>query len=88
MKINTITLCWAARNGFEDVVYILLSHGAPINGARIDGGVAFTWACANSHLKVFKALMKRLDTAQVNECDDNGRSPLELVTEAGQWDII
>ncbi|KAH7207379.1 putative Pfs NB-ARC and ankyrin-domain-containing protein [Fusarium oxysporum] len=77
-------LSWAAENGNEAVVKMLLDTGkADVDSRDENGQSPLSWAAENGHEAVVKIL---LDTgkADVDSRDKNGRSPLLWAAEKGR----
>jgi ankyrin repeat protein len=86
-KSKHLALSWACRMGYADIVKALLDHGTPVSGAWIEGGPPLSWACAGGHLEIVKLLLNEANSLQVNECDEDGRSPLSLAVGSSRLAI-
>ena len=75
-------LLWAAENGHEAVVKMLIAAGADVNHKRNGGWTPLWWAAANRHEAVVKVLIaagadvNKADNADVNKADNYGETPL------------
>ncbi len=67
-------LCKAAKNGEVREVRHLISKGADVNKADIDGRTPLYEASANGHESVVRLLIAA--EADVNKADNNGWTPL------------
>ena len=67
-------LSWAAENGHEAVVKLLLEKGAAVDTADGDGRTPLSWAAENGHETVVKLLLEK--GAAVDTVDGDGRTPL------------
>ncbi|KAI9695778.1 MAG: hypothetical protein M1820_008451 [Bogoriella megaspora] len=80
-------LPWAARNGHEGVVSLLIQHGAyPDTQDRL-GWTPLSWAVWNGHMAVVKLL---LDTGRVDVDmkDPQGWTPLAWATDNGHEAVV
>ncbi|GCB21065.1 ankyrin repeat domain-containing protein 50 [Aspergillus awamori] len=70
-------LSWAARNGHEAVVKLLLETKTDINIKDSRGRTPLSWAARDGHEAVVKLLLqtKKMD---INSKDSGGRTPLSL----------
>ncbi|CZR64683.1 uncharacterized protein PAC_14581 [Phialocephala subalpina] len=72
-------LLWAAVQGHEDVVELLLNK-ANVDARDIDGRTPLSYAAKNGHTAVVQLL---LNNANVDAGDSDGRTPLSLAAAAG-----
>lgn len=79
-------LCVAAREGFTDVVNVLLEFGADVDGVSADGQTALCYAAARGHLNVAKALKDH--GAQIAYLDNSGRCPLIHAAVHGHLELV
>jgi ankyrin repeat protein len=56
---GTTALSWAARNGHEAVVRLLLEKGADVEAKAKYGETALSWAAANGHEAVVRLLLEK-----------------------------
>lgn len=68
-------LLYAAANGHEDVVHLLLEYGADVNKANAQGSTALHWACLNGHASIVQLLIDK--GGNVSACNQAGRTPLD-----------
>ncbi len=71
---RTPPLQWAALNGQEGAVVLLLERGAPIDGRGGDGHSALHGAAFMGYPDIVRLLLKR--GADVNAASNNGETPL------------
>ena len=68
-------LWWAAENGHEAVVELLVEKGADVNSKEDrDGRTPLWWAAENGHEEVVKLLLEK--GADVDSKDEYSRTPL------------
>jgi len=75
-------LMWAARNGHEAIVKLLLEKGADANGKNVSNGTLLMWAAEWGHRDIAKLLLKK-------EAEANGRnvnSHIPLLVPRGRWE--
>ncbi len=89
IKSNATTaLIYAAENGHENVVRLLLSHHAiAVNEYNNNRLTALTCAIRNCHSTIVKLLLERPDI-DVNIQSNRGNTALMFAIQAGHYDII
>jgi hypothetical protein len=81
-----LPLSWAAGNGNEAVIRLLLENGANLE-SRDDGGrTPLSWAAQNGHEAVTKLLLKK--GANPESKDDGGRTPLSWAADRGRKTVV
>ena len=81
--LNRTPLSWAAENGHEAVVRLLIERdGININAKDRWGRTALTWAAEEGHEAVVRLLVEREDV-DINAKDHSGQTPLSLAAENG-----
>ena len=68
-------LLYAAANGHEEIVQVLLEFGADVNKANAQGSTALHWACLNGHVSIVQLLIDKGGNASA--CNQAGRTPLD-----------
>ena len=68
-------LLYAAANGHEEIVQVLLEFGADVNKANVQGSTALHWACLNGHVSIVQLLIDKGGNASA--CNQAGRTPLD-----------
>ena len=79
-------LDWAARNGHEDVVKLLLDRGAEVNAKDANGWTALHLATRQGHKGVVLLLLGR--GSDVGAKTSRGSTPLDLATTIGYMSIV
>lgn len=79
-------LLWAARNGHETIVGILLERGVDFESKDNYGRTPLSCAAENGHDTIVRLLLKR--GADIESKDDNGQTPLSWATENGHESIL
>ncbi|KAJ5765777.1 hypothetical protein N7520_005336 [Penicillium odoratum] len=81
-------LSWAARNGHEPVVKLLLDRGADLEAKNHPfGQTPLSWAAKNGHEPVVKLLLDR--GADLEAKDDRfGQTPLSWAAEEGHEPVV
>src|SRR5207248_2110061 len=72
-------LAWAAGDGYEAVVRLLLDGGAAIEARDWDGRTPLLWAAVNGHKAVVRLLLDR--DAAIEAKDHYDRTPLSWAAE-------
>ncbi|KAI8063892.1 ankyrin repeat-containing domain protein [Gongronella butleri] len=72
-------LMWAAYNGDDTCVDILLKHGADVHATDAAHLTSLHWAVAKGNVGCMRLLLAR--GARVDHIDDHGRSVLDLVDD-------
>ena len=81
-KLGQTALMLAAREGEEDSLLALLSHGAAVDAKDTDGWTALLYAAYNGHSRVVEALLDA--KADVKTKDTNGWDALTLALSEGR----
>lgn len=85
-KSGLSPLHYACRNGHENIVKVLLQHGANPNMlTRCGQATPLHRAAYAGHLSIVNCLLK--NGAVPSLCDDDGKSPLHKAAERGQLSI-
>ncbi|UPK91892.1 hypothetical protein LCI18_002827 [Fusarium solani-melongenae] len=79
-------LSWAAENGHEAVMQMLLGQGARIEVADEGGRTPLSWAAENGHEAVVQLLLGR--GARIEVADEGGRTPLSWAAENGHEAVM
>jgi ankyrin repeat protein len=79
-------LSWAAENGHEAVVKLLLETDAEVNSEANDGQTPLSWAAENGHKNVAKLLLEKL--ANIDSKDHWGQTPLTRATKNGHEVVV
>ncbi|KJK74201.1 hypothetical protein H634G_10574 [Metarhizium anisopliae BRIP 53293] len=80
-------LSWAAENGYEAVVQLLLENGADISSKDDEyGRTPLSWAAENGHKATVTLLVEK--GADVVSKAKYGRTPLSLAARNGHEDIV
>ncbi len=79
-------LHWAAAQGHDDIVRLLLDHGAHINVQDRDGNTPLHIAVRNGNLSTVKLLVER--GARVTLVNRHGETPLALAHRYHRPDIV
>ncbi|CAH1799232.1 unnamed protein product [Owenia fusiformis] len=75
----------ACSSGDTDEVKALLSRGADINTANVDGLTALHQACIDDNIAIVEFLVE--NGADINVCDNEGWTPLHATASCGFLDI-
>lgn len=82
-KRGQTALCWAAFDGMEEMVKLLLSYGADIRTAgHVTGKSALSWAAKQGHEKIVKLILEK-DSSIIEMADLYGRTALLLAASSG-----
>lgn len=79
-------LLMAADQGHNEIVELLLSHGAPADGANVQGNTALMFAADKGHTDVARTLLER--GANLNAQNSNGASAIGLAVTKGHREIV
>ena len=79
-------LSWAAENGHEAVVKLLLTRDAEADSKDENGRTPLSWAAENGHEAVVKLLITR--DAKANSKDNYGRTPLLWAAKNGHEAVV
>ncbi|KAL2809368.1 hypothetical protein BJX63DRAFT_435237 [Aspergillus granulosus] len=71
---NRTPLSWAAQNGRDGIVQLLIQNGSNVNGVDEGGQTPLLQASANGHGAVVRVLIEK--GAEINATDKDGRTPL------------
>lgn len=86
---NQTPLLQAARQGYQDVVKLLLAkNGVNINATDNHGRTALSWAAEYRHLEVVKVLLENLDVELNLKDTEHGLSPLAWSVREGRWKVV
>ena len=84
-------LLWAARNGHEEAVLLLLdkncAHAVDVNSKDEDGQTALTWAAKQGHLVAVKLLIDH-ESVEIDTKDCSGNTPLIWAAIQGHKDVV
>ena len=81
-------LAWAARNGHEAVLKLLLATGTvEVNSKDKQGWTPLSWAAENGHEAVVRLLLAT-GTVEVNSKDVYGRTALSWAAENGHEAVV
>ena len=85
-NLEGVTPLMAASSfGREQVIALLIAHGANIEATAKCGSNALHFACKKGYLSVAKILLE--EGANPNTCNRIGNSPLQLSTENGYTEL-
>lgn len=77
--LNTLLL-WAALNGFQEIVPVLLEYGADANMKNVKGLVPLHYATKKGHSEVVDLLLQYTDE---NSQNNKGKTPLHYAASKG-----
>jgi ankyrin repeat protein len=81
-------LSWAAENGHEAVVKLLLEEGADLGTKdKVYGRTPLSWAAENGHEAVVKLLLEKGADLETKD-EDYGRTPLSWAAENGHETLV
>jgi hypothetical protein len=84
---NQTPLSWAARNGYEAVVKLLLEKGAELESKdNRYGQTPLSWAAGSGHEAVVKLLLEK--GAELESKSRNGQTPLSWAAEDGHEAVV
>ncbi|RYP26295.1 hypothetical protein DL768_011765 [Monosporascus sp. mg162] len=82
------SLSWAARNGHEAVVKLLLeTKEVEADSKDIDGGTPLWWAAMNGHEAVVKLLLETREV-KADSKDKYGQTPLSCAADFGREAVV
>ncbi len=84
-SLGCTALCWAIKAGQDDIIPLLISHGA-INTPDQDGVTPLMWAAQTSNLKATRLLLAH--DLDVNQQSRSGSHPLLLAATTGHTRIV
>jgi ankyrin repeat protein len=89
-ELGRTALHWAAEAGHEEVVGLLLSHGAEASIMVRDeyGSCALTWAAAGGHLGVVKMLLPHIKGQGLDEADYERKAALLIAANRGHEEVV
>jgi ankyrin repeat protein len=76
----------AAHAGHQDIVVLLIQHGADVNACDAEGGTALHAAAYSGHLNCVVVLLEA--SALVSKVDNRGVSPLHIAARNGHVDVL
>ncbi|KAK4075807.1 hypothetical protein Trihar35433_2367 [Trichoderma harzianum] len=79
-------ITWAAGNGHESIVRLLLKKGARVNPSFYAGRTPLSWAVENGHASTVRLLLE--NEAAIDSPDYTGRTPLSWAAGNGQESTI
>jgi protein-ribulosamine 3-kinase len=79
-------LAWAARNGFEDTVSLLINSGVDVTLQNNEGMTALQWAAGNGHAKIVQHLYDH--GADIETADKNSWNPLHRAACNGHAHVV
>jgi len=78
-ELGCTPLHWAGYEGHQDIVQLLIDHGAELNARDKFGRTSLHRACEKSHLDIVKTLI--LSGARADILDNKGKLPYERATD-------
>ena len=85
-SLGNDSLIWAAKNGYGDVVQLLLSSGAQVSTINEDGMTALSWAATNGHQQIAQMIAKA--GGDVRVIDKSGWTPLHQASHYGHTEVV
>jgi ankyrin repeat protein len=79
-------LSWAARRGYEEVIWLLLEKGADIESKDIGGRTPLSWAVQQGHEEAIQLLLEK--GADIESKDNVGRTLLSWAVQQGHEEAI
>ncbi|KAI2621638.1 hypothetical protein GGR54DRAFT_73026 [Hypoxylon sp. NC1633] len=79
-------LLFAAENGHNEVIQLLLDEGLPRDSKDSEGRTMLSYACQHGHVQTVKLLLAR--KIDVNARDSTGRTPLSYAAAGGHVDVV
>lgn len=79
-------LSWAAKNGHDTVVKVLLENGAEVDSKDNGGQTPLSLAAENGHEAVARLLLEK--DAKLESKDKKDRTPLSLATKNGHETVV
>ncbi|XP_074653753.1 protein TANC2-like [Tubulanus polymorphus] len=83
---NSPVLSIVAREGFADMVALLLEFNALVDATADDGATALSHAAATGRIDIIRMLLAK--KAKVNHTDSSGQCPLVLSAQNGHLDAV
>ncbi|KAJ5701061.1 hypothetical protein N7488_008609 [Penicillium malachiteum] len=81
-------ICWAARNGHESIIKLLLVlENVDINSKNVRGETPLSWAAKNGHESVVKLLLAT-GIRDINSTDIWGETPLSWAAKNGHESVV
>lgn len=86
-KTNSTALRCACFHGNMDIFRYLVEHGADVRIAKERNDTNLILSVYRTHVKLVQHLVDDLK-CDVNECDDEGRSPLYIAVDRGSLELV
>ncbi|XP_071560537.1 uncharacterized protein [Temnothorax nylanderi] len=83
---NLTPLCFAAQEGYEEIVEILIAGGANVNVKSTENVTPLHLAAVNGHTNVVKVLLD--NKANINVKNNDNRTPDELAVARGHLQVV
>lgn len=84
-KNDCTPLMEAASAGHEDIIRLLISHGADVNATSSSNNTPLMYACAGGHVEAVKVLLEA--GANVEDHNENGHTPLMEAASSGHVEV-